>query len=64
MSRYIIKRFNVTLQRTEYLYRIRPTRWIDERYLGLRMDKETTTTQSEWLNIIHQPHEVEEWTEP
>lgn len=53
-----IKRFNELLQRTEYLYRTRPTRWTDDKFLCLKMDDTKAATESEWLNSIGQPHEV------
>ena len=53
-----IKRFNDLLQQTEYLYRTRPTRWIDDKSLCLKMDDKKAARESEWLNFIGQPHEV------
>ena len=55
---YTIKRFNETLQRTEYLYRLRPTRWTDDKFLCLKMDRIKAARESEWLNFMGQPHEV------
>lgn len=53
-----IKRFNELLQQTEYLYRTRPTRWIDDKSLCLKMDDKKAAMESEWLNFIGQPHEI------
>ena len=53
-----IKRFNELLLRKEYLYRSRPTRWIDDKSLCLKMDDTKAARESEWLNFIGQPHEV------
>lgn len=53
-----IKRFNELLQRTEYLYRTRPTRWVGNKNLCLKMDDTKAARESEWLNFIGQPHEV------
>ena len=55
---YTIKRFNELLQRTEYLHRLRPTRWIDDKTLCQKMDRIKVARESEWLNFIGQPHEV------
>lgn len=55
---FTIKRFNELLQRTEYLCRTRPTRWTDNKYLCLKMDKDKVTKESWWLNYIKQPHEI------
>ena len=55
---YTIKRFNELLQRTEYLYRVRPTRWTDDKFFCLKMDETKVKRESEWLNSIGQPHEV------
>ena len=54
----IIKRFNELLQQTEYLYRIRPTRWTSDKSLCLKIDDKKAARESEWLNLIGQPHEV------
>lgn len=53
-----IKRFNELLMRTEYLHRVRPTRWVTNKNLCLKMDDAKATKESEWLNFIGQPHEV------
>lgn len=55
---YTIKRFNELLQQTEYLYRVRPTRWVVNKNLCLKMDRIKVARESEWLNFIGQPHEV------
>lgn len=55
---YTIKRFNELLQQTEYLYRVRPTRWIENKNLCLKMDRTKAESESWWLNLIGQPHEV------
>ena len=55
---YTIKRFNELLQQTEYLYRVRPTRWTADKFLCLKMDDAKAARESEWLNFIGQPHEV------
>ena len=55
---YTIKRFNELLQQTEYLYRVRPTRWVVNKNLCLKIDRIKVARESEWLNFIGQPHEV------
>ena len=55
---YTIKRFNELLQQTEYLYRIRPTRWVVNKNLCLKMDEKKAKRESEWLTFIGQPHEI------
>lgn len=55
---FTIKRFNELLQQTEYLYRVRPTRWTDDRSLCLKMDSGKVARESKWLDSIGQPHEV------
>lgn len=55
---YTIKRFNELLQQTEYLHRVRPTRWVVNKNLCLKMDRIKVARESEWLNFIGQPHEV------
>ena len=53
-----IKRFNELLQQTEYLYRTRPTRWVTNKNLCLKMDDKKAARESKWLNVIGQPHEI------
>jgi len=53
-----IKRFNEIILRTEYLHRVRPTRWIDNKALCLKMDDAQAAKASAWLNAIGQPHEI------
>ena len=53
-----IKRFNELLQQTEYLHRVRPTRWTSDKSRCLKMDDKKAAMESEWLNLIGQPHEV------
>ncbi len=53
-----IKRFNELLQRTEYMYRKRPTRWTDDKSICLKMGDREALRESAWLNNIGQPHEV------
>lgn len=60
MSKYIIKRFNETLQQTEYLKRLRPTRWVQSVELALQLDRFDCARESEWLSCIGQPHTCEE----
>ena len=55
---YTIKRFNELLQQTEYPYRIRPTRWVVNKNLCLKMDEKKAKRESEWLTFIGQPHEI------
>ena len=55
---YTITRFNIVLQQTEYLYRVRPTRWTADRFLCLKMDEKKAKRESEWLTFIGQPHEI------
>lgn len=60
MSKYIIKRFNETLQQTEFLKRVRPTRWVQSVELALQLDRYECASESEWLSFIGQPHTCEE----
>lgn len=60
MSKYIIKRFNETLQQTEYLKRVRPTRWVQSEDLAMKLDRFDCVSESEWLSFIGQPHTCEE----
>lgn len=60
MSKYIIKRFNETMQQTEYLKRVRPTRWAQSESSALQFDRFECAKESEWLNFIGQPHTCEE----
>ena len=53
-----IKRFNNLLFHTEYLYRIRPTRWTEDKALCLKMDDGKAARESAWLNSIGQPNEI------
>lgn len=53
-----IKRFNELLQQTEYLYRVRPTRWTADRFLCLKLDEKQAQRESAWLTTIHQPHDI------
>jgi len=55
---FTIKRFNDLLLRTEYLYRVRPTRWTEDKFLCLKMDKTIVEKESKWLNCLGQPHEI------
>lgn len=60
MSKYIIKRFNETLQQTEYLKRLRPTRWVQSKESALQLDFFERYEAIDWLNFIGQPHTCEE----
>lgn len=53
-----IKRFNTRKYCTEYLYRIRPTRFIDNIALCLKMDETEVKKESSWLTAVGIPHEV------
>jgi hypothetical protein len=55
-----IKIWNTRKNRTEYLYRIRPTRFIEDRTLCLKMDDAEAKRASEWLTFIGINHEVNE----
>lgn len=43
---------------TKYLYRLRPTRFIDDKALCLKMDDAEAKRASEWLSLIGISHEV------
>lgn len=43
---------------TKYLYRLRPTRFIEDKALCLKMDEVEAQRASEWLNTIGINHEV------
>ncbi len=43
---------------TKYLYRLRPTRFIADKTLRLKMDNEQAKRASEWLTTIGIEHEV------
>lgn len=43
---------------SKYLYRLRPTRFIDDKTLCLKMDDVEAQRASEWLNAIGINHEV------
>lgn len=43
---------------TKYLYRLRPTRFIDDKTLCLKMDDAEAKRASEWLTFIGINHEV------
>lgn len=60
MRKYIIKRFNETLQQSEYLKRLRPTRWVPQKESALQLDCFDCARESEWLSFIGQPHTCEE----
>ena len=53
-----IKIWNNRKHCTEYLYRLRPTRFIDDKTLCLKMDDAEAQRASEWLNTIGINHEV------
>lgn len=43
---------------TKYLYRLRPTRFIKDKALCLKLDDEQAKRESLWLNSIGIAHEV------
>lgn len=43
---------------SKYLYRLRPTRFIADKTLCLKMDNEQAKRASEWLTTIGIEHEV------
>ncbi len=43
---------------TKYLYRTRPTRFIEDKALCLKMDDVKAARESEWLKLIGIEHEV------
>ena len=53
-----IKIWNNRKNCTEYLYRVRPTRFIDDKTLCLKMDDEKAKRESEWLSGIGIAHEI------
>lgn len=53
-----IKIWNDRKNCTEYLYRLRPTRFIDDKFLCLKMDDAEAKRASDWLTFIGIAHEV------
>ena len=53
-----IKIWNTRENCTKYLYRLRPTRFIADKALCLKMDDAEVKRASEWLNTIGMAHEV------
>lgn len=43
---------------TKYLYRLRPTRFIEDKALCLKLNDAEAKRASEWLNTISMAHEV------
>jgi hypothetical protein len=44
--------------RTKYLYRLRPTRFIEDKALCLKLDDAEAERASEWLKLIGIEHEI------
>jgi hypothetical protein len=53
-----IKIWNNRKNCTEYLYRLRPTRFIEDKALCLKLDDAEAKRASEWLTFIGINHEV------
>jgi len=53
-----IKIWHTNGTRPQYLYRLRPTRFTDDKALCLKMDDAEAKRASEWLNLINIYHEV------
>ena len=53
-----IKVWNTRENCTKYLYRLRPTRFIDDKALCLKMDDSEVARASEWLTFIGINHEI------
>lgn len=53
-----IKIWNTRKSRTEYLHRLRPTRFTEDKALCLKMDDAEAKRASEWLDFIGINHEV------
>ena len=53
-----IKIWNTRKNCTEYLHRLRPTRFIDDKTLCLKMDDAEAKRASDWLTFIGIAHEV------
>lgn len=59
---FIIKRERAD-GRSEYLYKNRPTRFVDKESLALRMSKEKASRESSWLSFIGLDHTLIETDE-
>ena len=53
-----IKIWNTRKNCTEYLHRLRPTRFTDDKFLCLKMDDAEAKRASDWLTFIGIAHEV------
>lgn len=53
-----IKIWNTRKNCTEYLLRLRPTRFTDDKFLCLKMDDAEAKRASDWLTLIGIAHEV------
>ena len=53
-----IKIWNNWWNRTEYLHRVRPTRFVDDITYCLKMDDAEAKRASDWLTFIGIAHEV------
>lgn len=53
-----IKIWNSRKNCSEYLYRVRPTRFIEDNALCLKMDEAEAKRASDWLTFIGTAHEV------
>ena len=58
MTKYWIIARETTSGKTEYLYRIRPTRWIDDCFLAKRLTEDEVIEYSKCLNSIKLPHSI------
>lgn len=55
---YTIKIWSNRENCTKYLYRLRPTRFIADKTLCLKLDKEKVKQASEWITGIGIAHEI------
>jgi len=53
-----IKTWSNRENRTKYLYRLRPTRFIEDKALCLKLDDAEAERASEWLKLIGIEHEI------
>ena len=58
-TKYIITRED-THFRTQYLHRVRPTKWTPDAAYALRMDEKQARRESEWLNFLGCNHTVKQ----
>lgn len=53
-----IRFWNTRFNRYEYLYRIRPTRFINDKSLCLKLADQEAAKASSWLTLIGMDHEI------